>query len=127
MIRTAIAAMSIALAAGGIAIGQDQIESAIAGSVQSIDRQARTVTLDGNMYWLSDRADMSTIQEGSRLNLTCDTKRANCMVVTAGSQGETNPESTVQPSAGSDTNDLPSNKAGSDAVKSKGTEGGESN
>jgi len=103
------------LAAGGVAIGQDQIESAISGSVQSIDRQARTVTMDGKMYRLSDRADMSTLQEGSKLALTCDTKRANCMVVTAGSQNETNPESTTQPSAGSD------------AAGSKGTEGGGSN
>jgi hypothetical protein len=127
VIRTAVAAMSIALAAGGVAIGQDQIESAISGSVQSIDRQARTVTLDGKMYRLSDRADIGSLQEGSKLSLTCDTKRANCMVVTAGSQNETSPESTTQPSAGSDTNDLPANKAGSDAGGSKGTEGAGSN
>ena len=127
MIRTAVAAMAIALAAGGVAIGQDQIESAISGSVQSIDRQARTVTMDGKMYRLSDRADMTTLEEGSKLNLTCDTKRENCMVVTAGSQNETNPESTSQPSAGSDTNDLPADKAGSDSPGSTGTEGGGSN
>lgn len=131
MIRTPIAAISIWAAASGVAIGQDQIESAISGTVQSIDMQSRTVTLDGNMYRLSDRADMSSLQEGSKLNLTCDTKRANCMVVTAGKQNEASPESTTQPSAGSNANDLPSAKTGSDGAigvdKSKGTEGGGSN
>jgi hypothetical protein len=131
VIRTAIAAMSMSVVASGVAIGQDQIESAISGTVQSIDTQSRTVTLDGIMYHLSDRADMGSLQEGSKLNLTCDTKRANCMVVTVGNQNEASPESTAQPSAGSNANDLPSGKAGSDgaigADKSKGTEGGGSN
>jgi Protein of unknown function (DUF1344) len=119
VIRIAVAAISICLAAGSVAIGQDQVESAISGTVQSIDTQSRTVTLDGKMYHLSDRADIGSLQEGSKLNLTCDTKRANCMVVTAGKQDEVSPESTTEPSAGSNSNDLPSS-----STKSKETGGG---
>ena len=76
MIRIAVAAISICIAAGSVAIGQDQVESAISGTVQSIDTQSRTVTMDGKMYHLSDRAEIGSLQEGSKLNLTCDTKRA---------------------------------------------------
>lgn len=128
MLKIAVAAVSICIAAGGVAMGQDQVESAISGTVQSIDAQSRTVILDGKMYHLSERADIGSLQEGSKLNLTCDTKRANCMVVTAGKQDEVRPESMTEPSAGSNstTNPPPSTGMDMDNSTKTGTDGDDS-
>lgn len=103
MVRVAIVVVSICVAIGtGLAIAQEQLDSGASGTVQSIDTQARTVTLqDGKTYRLSERTDIGSLKEGSSLNLTCDTTGANCMLVTSGSQDNVGPESTTEPSAGS--------------------------
>jgi ferric-dicitrate binding protein FerR (iron transport regulator) len=105
MVRTAIAALSVCIVAGGtLALAQDELESSISGTVTSIDSQSRTVTLqDGKAYIMSERADIGSLQTGSKLNLTCDKQGTNCMIVTSSdNKNERGPESTTQPSAGGD-------------------------
>jgi hypothetical protein len=111
MLRTALAASAILIfGASGTVLAQNQTETpAVNGTIQSVDQNARTVVLDnGQTYTLSESADIDSLQQGSKVNLSCDSSDANCMVVTSGTQNDLGPESETQPSAGSnDSNTMP--------------------
>jgi Protein of unknown function (DUF1344) len=108
MIKTAVALSALlAVGSAGAAVAQEQIEPpAISGTVQSVDPATRSVVLDnGQTYVLGDSADVGSLQEGSRVDLSCDTDGANCMVVTADMPNDVGPESGTEPSAGSNQGD----------------------
>jgi hypothetical protein len=109
MFKTA-AALSAILAVGsvGVALAEDT-GSGISGTIQSIDENTRTITLDnGKTYTLSGDQHVSTLRAGNRINLSCDDDGANCMVSESGTTGETGPsrqseEETTQPAAGAES------------------------
>jgi Protein of unknown function (DUF1344) len=111
MFRTA-AALAAVLAVGSVdAALADEAESGISGTIQSIDQGTGTVVLDnGKSYRLNADQHVSTLREGSRINLSCDDDMTNCMVSESGTTGEggptgqsDTPESATQPSAGAET------------------------
>jgi hypothetical protein len=108
MFKTAVA-LSAILAAGsaGAAFAQEQIAPpAISGTVQSVDPATRSVVLDdGQTYMLGEAADIGSLQTGARVDLSCDTAGANCMVVGSDLQNDVGPESGTEPSAGSNQGD----------------------
>ena len=113
MIKTAVAlAALLAVGSAGAAVAQEQIETpAINGTVQSVDPATRSVVLDdGQTYMLSESADVGSLQAGSKVDLSCGTNGANCMVVGSDMQDDVGPESGTEPSAGANEGD-----AGSDS------------
>jgi hypothetical protein len=103
MIRPAIA-LSALLAVGpvGSVLAQDMMdESTVNGTVRTIDPGTRTVVLDnGQSYMLGEDTDMTAVQAGAPVALSCDTGGANCMVVSSGTPNDIGPESDNEPSAG---------------------------
>lgn len=137
--RTATATALSALLALGI-VGTAAAQEAspgISGTIQSIDEGTRTVVLDdGKSYVLSADQHVSTLREGTRINLSCDDAMTNCLVSESGTTGESGPtgqsetpESQIEPSAGSDSggDSTTTPSTGSDGGESGGsTEGGSS-
>jgi hypothetical protein len=112
----------------------------ISGTIQSYDEGTRTIVLDdGKSYMLKEH--VSTLREGSKINLSCDDTggtMTNCMVSKSGTTGEDGPtgqsetpESGTQPSAGTesgttggDTGSVPpSNVTPEESGTSSGSEG----
>ncbi len=105
MLKTAFPLSALlAVGSAGAALAQEQIEApAISGTVQSVDPVTRSVVLDdGQTYVLGESADIGSLQTGSRVDLSCDTAGASCMVVGSDMQNDVGPESGTEPSAGSD-------------------------
>lgn len=142
MLKTATALSAIlALGVVGAATAQEATPG-VSGTIQSIDEGTRTVVLDdGQSYVLSADQHVSTLREGTRINLSCDDAMTNCMVSESGTTGESGPtgqsetpESQIEPSAGSDsggdTTTTPSTEAGSGEsggnTDGSGTDGGSS-
>lgn len=144
MMKSTVALSALlAVGAAGGALAQEQIEEpAISGTIQSVDPTSRTVVLDnGQSYTMGESADMTTLEQGAEVDLSCDAAGTNCMTVTSESpQNDAGPE-TEQPSAGTEggtdtgTTTTPSNTAptqdtsGSGAGTDEGgtgTEGGSS-
>jgi hypothetical protein len=105
MIKTTVAlsALLVVGAAGGV-LAQEQIEEpAISGTIQSVDPTSRTVVLDnGQSYTMGESADMSALEQGAEVDLSCDAAGTNCMTVTSDAtpQNDAGPETETQPSAG---------------------------
>jgi Protein of unknown function (DUF1344) len=98
---------AIVLSAGGAAFAQQQLpDPAIEGTIQSVDPGTNTMVLDdGQSYRLGEGVALDTIGEGSHVTLSCDDTGANCMVMSAGTTGESGPEAQspeeqAKPSAG---------------------------
>jgi hypothetical protein len=127
MFKTA-AALSAILAMGSVGAAlADEAGSAISGTIQSYDEGTRTVVLDnGKTYTLNADQHVSTLREGSRINLSCDDSggtMTNCMVSESGTTGEAGPsgqsetpESGTQPSAGTDSSGTTGSDTGSGTV-----------
>jgi hypothetical protein len=120
MLKTAAALSAIvAVSSVGAALAQEA-EPGISGTIQSIDEGSRTIVLDdGKTYMLNADQHVSTLREGSRVNLSCDDAMTNCLVSESGTTGESGPtgqsdtpESSTQPSAGTESGGV----TGSDQV-----------
>jgi hypothetical protein len=130
MFKTAAALSAIvALGSVGAALAEEA-GSGISGTIQSYDEGTRTIVLDnGKSYMLKEH--VSTLREGSRINLSCDDTggtMTNCMVSESGTTGESGPtgqsetpESTAQPSAGSESGGTASGNTGTGEVPPSNT------
>jgi hypothetical protein len=144
MFKTA-AALSAILAVGSVGAAlAEEAGPGISGTIQSYDEGTRTIVLDnGKSYPLNADQHVSTLREGSRVNLSCDDTggtMTNCMVSESGTTGEEGPsgqsetpESGTQPSAGTESGTTgsdtgsgavpPSNVTPDDTGTSPGSEG----
>lgn len=119
MMKTTVALSALlAVGAAGGVLAQEQIEEpAISGTIQSVDPTSRSVVLDnGQSYTMGESADMSALEEGAQVDLSCDAAGTNCMTVTSDEmpQNDAGPESESQPSAGGTLEDTDGGAAGTD-------------
>ena len=106
MIKSAAALFAVLVVfAAGAAIAEDaKTKPGVTGTVESIDPVTRMVVLDGGRtYHMRGDADVSMVSKGASAALACDTKGANCIVITAGPPNDAVPESQTSPGAGNNT------------------------